>query len=55
MDIPCYIKIKFNHEEHEGHEEKMKFNELSNKVIACAIEVHRTLAPGLLDWLMNNA
>ena len=41
---------------HEGHEEhevkiktKVKFDELSNKVIGCAIEVHRELGPGLLE------
>ena len=27
----------------------MKFSELSNKVIGCAIEVHRVLGPGLLE------
>ena len=27
----------------------MKFDELSNKVIGCAIEVHRHLGPGLLE------
>ncbi len=27
----------------------MKFSELSNKVIGCAIEVHRELGPGLLE------
>jgi len=27
----------------------MKFDELSNRVIGCAIEVHRTLGPGLLE------
>lgn len=27
----------------------MKFDALSNKVIGCAIEVHRTLGPGLLE------
>lgn len=27
----------------------MEFDELSNKVIGCAIEVHRTLGPGLLE------
>ncbi|MCF7791820.1 MAG: GxxExxY protein [Victivallales bacterium] len=26
----------------------MEFDKLSNKVIGCAIEVHRTLGPGLL-------
>ena len=27
----------------------MKFDEISNKVIGCAIEVHRSLGPGLLE------
>ena len=27
----------------------MNFTELSNKVIGCAIEVHRQLGPGLLE------
>ncbi len=27
----------------------MKFGELSNKVLGCAIEVHRELGPGLLE------
>lgn len=27
----------------------VKFSELSNKVIGCAIEVHQTLGPGLLE------
>ena len=27
----------------------MKFDELSNKVIGCALEVHRELGPGLLE------
>ncbi len=28
---------------------KVEFSELSNKVIGCAIEVHRALGPGLLE------
>jgi len=36
-----------NHEGHEEHE--VKFDELSNRVIGCAIEVHRALGPGLLE------
>jgi GxxExxY protein len=28
---------------------KMQFDELSNRVIGCAIEVHRLLGPGLLE------
>ncbi len=36
--------------DHEGHEEhEVKFDELSNRVIGCAIEVHRALGPGLLE------
>ena len=27
----------------------MKFDELSNKVLGCAVEVHRELGPGLLE------
>lgn len=27
----------------------MKFDDLSNKVLGCAVEVHRTLGPGLLE------
>jgi GxxExxY protein len=27
----------------------LKFDELSNKVLGCAIEVHRELGPGLLE------
>ena len=39
--------MKFNHEAHEGHE--VNFDELSSRVIGCALEVHRTLGPGLLE------
>ena len=35
---------------HEGKTKyKVKFDELSNKVLGCAIEVHRELGPGLLE------
>ena len=34
-----------NHEEHEV----LKFDELSNQIIGCALEVHRNLGPGLLE------
>ena len=35
---------------HEGKiRAEMKFDEISNKVIGCAIEVHRELGPGLLE------
>src|SRR5213593_1019326 len=38
------------HEEHEGKTKtRVKFDELSNKVLGCAIEVHRELGPGLLE------
>ncbi len=33
----------------------MEFDELSNKVIGCAIEVHKTLGPGLLESAYERA
>ena len=32
----------------------MKFDEVSNKVIGCAIEVHRALGPGLLESALSH-
>ncbi len=43
----CGGRKKINHEVHEGHE--VEFDELSNRVIGCAIAVHRALGPGLLE------
>lgn len=37
-----------HHEEHEGSR-SVKFDELSKRVIGCALEVHRNLGPGLLE------
>jgi GxxExxY protein len=35
---------------HKEHKEKrMNENELSNKIVGCAIEVHNGLGPGLLE------
>ena len=53
MSKACRAK-SLNHEEHEEHEgekraESVEFDELSNRVIGCAIEVHRQLGPGLLE------
>ena len=55
----CKRNNFYNHEEHEGHEDDsgykekgiciMEFSELSNRVIGCAIEVHKLLGPGLLE------
>jgi len=41
---------------HEGHEEtrRLQFDNLSNRVIGCAIEVHRHLGPGLLESTYEN-
>ena len=41
-------KRTLNHEEHEGSR-RLEFDELSNRVIGCALEVHRNLGPGLLE------
>ena len=39
-----------NHEGTKGTKEKeMEFDDLSHQVIGCALEVHRTLGPGLLE------
>ena len=47
------MRRNHHHEGHEEHEGKtkteVKFDELSNKVLGCAIEVHRELGPGLLE------
>ena len=41
---------QIHHRGHEEHEEgKGEWDSLSQKVIACAIEVHRRLGPGLLE------
>lgn len=37
-----------NHEEHEDAR-RIEFDELSNRVIGYALEVHRNLGPGLLE------
>jgi len=39
------------HEEHEGFNRGciMEFDDLSNRVLGCALEVHRNLGPGLLE------
>jgi GxxExxY protein len=34
---------------HEDCREQMEFDDLSKRVIGCAIEVHRALGPGLLE------
>ncbi|MEW6619759.1 MAG: hypothetical protein AB1422_10565, partial [bacterium] len=40
---------------HEGYgEHEVKFDELSNRVIGCAIAVHRTLGPSLLDTVKSD-
>ncbi|GAB4567546.1 MAG: GxxExxY protein [Geothermobacteraceae bacterium] len=39
--------IEMQPRSHEGHEEK--FEDLSRRVIGCALEVHKHLGPGLLE------
>ena len=40
--------FKMHLEEHEGSR-RVKFEDLSNRVIGCALEVHRNTGPGLLE------
>jgi GxxExxY protein len=40
------IKILLNHRGHGGHKVG---NKLTEKIIGCAIEVHKELGPGLLE------
>ena len=39
----------YHHEVHEERRTGIEFDELSNQVIGCALEVHRALGPGLLE------
>ena len=36
---------------HKEHRESMEKDPLTDKIIGCAIDVHRTLGPGLLESL----
>jgi GxxExxY protein len=42
---------QINHRAHEGHEGGIapRFDDLSGRVIGCAIKVHKELGPGLLE------
>ena len=44
------LKAPRSHEEHEG-----KFEELSNRVLGCALTVHKILGPGLLETCYEQA
>ena len=43
-----YFSSKYSTTSHENTK-NLEFDELSNRVIGCAIEVHRNLGPGLLE------
>ena len=46
------VKKKFNHGEHGGAQRKnsdMELNQITERILACAIEVHKQLGPGLLE------
>jgi GxxExxY protein len=47
------VSFRFNHEAREGT--KMEFDPISQKVLGCALEVHRTLGPGLLETVYEKA
>lgn len=38
-----------NHREHREHRDREEWDKLTEKVIGCAINVHRELGPGLLE------
>ena len=41
--------FNYNNQEDKGEKMSIKFDDLSNRVLGCAIEVHRELGPGLLE------
>lgn len=43
----CHEFLQLNHNECEGN--KVETDELTKQVVECALEVHRTLGPGLLQ------
>lgn len=47
------VSIRVNPEALEGT--KMEFDPISQKVLGCALEVHRTLGPGLLETIYEKA
>lgn len=48
VTVQFVSSIGMHHDEHEGRE-GLEFDPLSNRVIGCALEVHRHLGPGLLE------
>ena len=47
MIIFCYTEG--HREGTEEHREKMEINQITEKIIKCAIDVHKSLCPGLLE------
>jgi len=48
QELSSFHGLMQNHEEHQEHDD-IRFERLSREVIGCAIEVHRSLGPGLLE------
>ncbi len=44
-----YNKGMIHHKDHKGTR-RLELDVLSNRVIGCALEVHRHLGPGLLEF-----
>lgn len=53
--VTSVVRKEMNHREHKGYteinieEQMIKENDISGKIIGCAINVHKTLGPGLLE------
>ena len=44
-----------NEPQRHGDSENAELNALTSRIIGCAIEVHRTLGPGLLEAIYETA
>ena len=55
LKIAFQFKLMYDARMEHTTEIKREFSELSNRVIGCAVEVHRVLGPGLLESVYEHA